>query len=192
MINPYTDKERMSIPRDLNDCCSADSTSRELWRIAEKVESWGVFLLIGIIILGLIISVGTATTANEMFDGSAFSAFMYSAIIWIIIAIIEFIGYHLIALFIRAVASIVQNTRVSANVALYTTYKSERINPVINTPPTPPAKKAKTDEETVITPEPPIPPISYTDEEIICPSCGKKQRTGRKVCWSCNQPFVTE
>jgi hypothetical protein len=32
--------------------------------------------------------------------------------------------------------------------------------------------------------------IKAEDGEIICPNCGTKQRSNRKVCWKCSQKFL--
>ena len=51
--------------------------------------------------------------------------------------------------------------------------------------PTPPANNNnKSDVPTSV-----VTPATLADGDIICPTCGTKQLSTRKVCWSCGQKF---
>ena len=199
MSNPFKTKDRMYIPRDLEDCCVTDDAASELWRIAELVESWGAFLLIAILVLGTVVSIGITSFMSKIAEGSGFTAFLCSAIVWGVLAVLVYAGCHLISLTIRAFASIVQNTRVSANVALYTTANSTRTaERASTTPVVPNFYDTPTEKNIHIQPashpaespnQTPVSPVIVSPEEIVCPNCGTKQRSNRKCCFNCNQLF---
>ena len=200
MSNPFKAKDRLNVPRDLEDCCFTDDTARELWRIAELVESWGAFLLIAILVLGTVVSISTTSFMSRIAEGSGFTAFLCSAIVWGILAVLVYAGCHLISLTIRALASIVQNTRVSANVALYTTSKSTPVAehssqasvvPNLNNTPAEEKIHIQPVSRTAESPnQAPVSPVVVSPEEIVCPNCGMKQRSNRTCCFNCNQVFT--
>lgn len=164
MSNPFKTKDRMNIPRDLEDCCYTDYTAGELWRIANTVDTWGGIIFVLLLILGIIISICAATAVDDIVDGAGSPLFLYTALTWGVIAVVECIGYHLISISVRAFASIVQNTRVTANIAVYTAANA--------------ISAASLHAE--------------TPEEIVCPNCGTKQQSNRKRCFNCNQLFLNE
>ena len=38
----------------------------------------------------------------------------------------------------------------------------------------------------------PIATIAAEDGEILCPACGTKQKSTRKICWNCGQKFLKD
>lgn len=192
------EKDKMSIPKNLDECTVTNTTARELWRVAETVESWGTIILFGIVFLGVISSFVTNSFINDITHDEGFSGFLVSIIIWSVVAVIEYIAYHLISLFIRANASVVQSNSVSAKVALYKASKN------LDSVPSP----REISKETTSTPNhsafakrinvenysrnmdsPAVEPQQANTGDIICPKCGKTQKANRTVCWNCSQKF---
>ena len=117
MSNPFIEPDHKSIPRDLDECRLIDRTSRELWKISSLVETWGVIILIAILILGTIFTVGAVVLMSDLVEGSGFATFICSAAIWGISGFIVYVFYHLISLAVRALAAIVQNTTISVHLS---------------------------------------------------------------------------
>lgn len=198
MFSLFGEKEKMSIPKNLDECRTADTTARELWRIAEKVESWGATILFVIAILGLFSSLATNDFINDITREESLSGFFVSLIIWAIAAVIEYITYHLISLFISAIASVVQSTRVSAKVALYRASKDFDPAPLSGETQEASqpdqkrsgfANKANIENYSRNMDAPAVEPRQTNTGEIICPKCGESQSANRTVCWRCSQKF---
>ena len=126
MTSLFATKDRMPIPKNLNECRMTDGVSRELWILAELVEKWGKVILTLTILSGLIVSILLASVISS-FSGNFMDnsdligvlVFVVSLVYHAILAFIEYLAYHLISLSVCANASIVQNTRITANMALY-------------------------------------------------------------------------
>lgn len=132
--NMFTGNREKHIPKTFKDCYKTDSMSNDLWHWCENLERWGKILFILIIVGGLILAITGSITEKEVVIREATSwrdaeteikksfdinAFIYVALETTFYAIIEYIMYHIIALLIGALATIVQSTRITANVALY-------------------------------------------------------------------------
>ena len=61
--------------------------------------------------------------------------------------------------------------------------RSVAANPTPNQQPAPTKANTKNADA-------PIQPQPTTNDEIICPACGTKQKSDRKVCWSCGTAFA--
>ena len=198
MFGQSDEKDKMSIPKKGDECTVTNTTARELWRVAEAVESWGAIILIGIVILGIISSFVTNSFINDITRNEGFSGFLISIIIWSIVAVIEYIAYHLISLSIRANASVVQSNSVSAKVALYNASKNLDSAPSSRetgkeTTPVPDhsafVKRINIENYSINMDAPAIEPKHTDTGDIICPKCGKSQKANRTVCWNCSQKF---
>lgn len=132
--------DHVEIPKNFKECYASDKTSERLWFLCEKIEGWGKFLLWFIVVSGLIIALLSSITVREIskgvyftytdretsFDFMIFITMMLSTITY---AFIEYCVYHILALLISSLASIVHNTRVTANIAIYNAAKkNEMIN----------------------------------------------------------------
>ncbi len=128
MANMFSGKSKKQVPKTLDECVQPDRVSTNLWVWAERIEKIGVIVFVFLIVFGIINTISTGITTYREVDAigigdeaavatvlavftSLFSTALY--------AFIEFCAYHAIALLIGALASIVQNTNVSANLALY-------------------------------------------------------------------------
>ena len=201
MIGRFGEEEYMSIPRNLDECRAANATARELWRVVKAVESWGAIIFFGIIVLGLLLSSVRQDFADSITREEGFYTFLSSIAVWTLVALGEYIAYHLISLFIQAIASIVHSTNVSAKIALYDAFNNADCAPThhenttstpTNHTPTTAVKKANTEEYGKNSNAPAIKPQYSNDAEIVCPQCGKSQSASRNVCWNCGQKFLKD
>lgn len=128
MKNMFTGHSQKKVPKTLNDCIKPDGVSSNLWIWAERLEKWGSSLFVLIIIFGIINTISTGVTTYQEIDilgdeDAATRATVFavstSLFTYALYACLEYFAYHAIALLIGALASIVQNTNVSANLALY-------------------------------------------------------------------------
>ncbi len=124
MENMFSGKTEKKVPKTLSECTQSDATVDNLHAWAERLENWGAIFFVVLIIVGIIATVVETIQVADVNEDMAFSAFLTSAITWGVYAFIEYCVYHALALLISALASITQNTMVSANVALYEAAKN--------------------------------------------------------------------
>lgn len=124
----FSDHSLKRVPKTLNDCIKPDGVSSNLWIWAEKLEKFGYIFLVLIIIFGFINTIYLGVTTFQLVSeignaslGSVATVFVVltSLSTCAILAFLEYCAYHAIALLIGSLASIVQNTNISANLALY-------------------------------------------------------------------------
>jgi len=108
-----------TLPQTPDDCIKTDKVSSELWTLAEIIESWGKIIFIVLTVIGIILTITvTATVADVIGESLAFPAFLISIVIFELPAFFEYCIYHILALYTGANASVVQNTKIAADVAL--------------------------------------------------------------------------
>lgn len=120
-------KSQTKTPKSFSDCQITDSVSEYVLKKADALETWGALLVLIIIVLGVISAFGSANVVEvrETYYGSAqetkFSLLIFaeSLIKTGICAFITFCVYNFMVTIIIALAAIVQNTKVTANIALY-------------------------------------------------------------------------
>lgn len=116
------------IPNSLKACYQEDPVSSNLWTWSERLTLCGRIILIVLIVIGFISTIIDGIVAYDMSystGGSVFIAIITSLVSWTLYAVIEYFTYHVLSLLIAALASIVENTRISADVALYSKAKEE-------------------------------------------------------------------
>ena len=212
MSNMFSNKDRKYIPRTLADCIQPDGTVIHLHGWAERIESWGKTLFGILIVIGILITIVATIVAARVGDGMGFTVFIISAISWGISAFIEYLAYHAIALLISALASITQNTAISANVALYEASKDEPqqviqpyaafgdgISPAQNIP----YGQYAAPKAQYAAPQPQVAPQikkwhpvaestvqQVGSTNIKCTNCGRVQFSGNKTCSRCGARFT--
>lgn len=118
MESMFSGKGEKQIPKTLSECIKSDSTATDLYRWSERLESLGYILFIILILVGIISTISNTSAMVDLEEDMAFTTFFTSAITWTLYAFIEYCAYHVLSLLLRALASITQNTIISANVAL--------------------------------------------------------------------------
>lgn len=109
------------IPQNLDQCKQRDNVSSSLLEWANKVISIGQAIMAIVLIFGIFSVIEALPLLEEIFEGELeyFVAFLTPVISCILSAVGVFFVYQATALLLRALASIVYNSHVSANVALY-------------------------------------------------------------------------
>jgi len=125
-MNMFSNNQNKRIPKNLNECIAADDMVINLWSWAEKLEKFGRAMLWFIIVWGLVTSISGAYVLEEvkyewMEPEKEFVAalFVESVIEWTIYALLEYFAYHILALLVGSLASIVQHTKITANIAMF-------------------------------------------------------------------------
>lgn len=120
MANMFSGNEKREIPTELSQCTQASPVASNLWLWAKRLETLGkvlfwIIILIGVIETGVLIIKANAvgTENDELLDLTFSQIVKYS-----LSAFIEYCSYHVLALLIGSLASIVQNSKISADVAL--------------------------------------------------------------------------
>ena len=124
-MSMFSRPNEKKIPQKLSDCTQTDNTADNLYTWAETLARLGSFLLVALIIVGVLSTITDAAAIAEVDEDLIFSTVLTSIAKWGIYAFIEFCVYRVLALLISALATITQNTVVSANVALYKAHKDE-------------------------------------------------------------------
>ncbi len=190
------------IPENLNDCLRPDGISSALWAWSGRTLSIGKGLLFLVIVFGIIntVSVSITTYSNVELTGdedAAAVATVFAVLTELLVcAAYAFVTYglsHIVSLLVSAAASLVRNTNVSTNLALYGA-KKKTGNAFVEEAPKkkePPAKH---------TPEPvartvPLDPQAFEEEfvDVVCPNCYEAlsflRDTQSVVCPSCSHHF---
>jgi len=118
---------KKKVPETFEECYQTDAVSNNLWNWAGWLETWGKRLLIFLIIFGVFASIKVAIEFADVDEELAVYNCINSIVQWLLYAFLEYCAYHVLALLISALASIVQNSKISADVALYNAAKQENI-----------------------------------------------------------------
>lgn len=129
-MNMFSETLKEAQINSINDCTRIDPVSDNLWTWAKRIETLGKILFWILIIDGLILSIlsGYAGIGIEKYlmpndNEFNFNIFLMSFLEYGLYAYLEFCSYHILALLIGSLASIVQNTRTTAKLAEYTARK---------------------------------------------------------------------
>lgn len=199
------DKER-KIPKTLGECLEIDPLSKNLWGWAENLESFGKILLAIILVCGFVLVIYAGIAANEEYE-SVWGAVLSTGFTWILYAFIEYCVYHALSLLMSALATIVQNTTITANIAAYHANSVKDTHDSVQTP-TEDSNKI-THLEASINNRAEVEPQHVEDrpenqtaseesvcigkrpkEEFQCPKCKAYQRVDRDFCWKCGTKFI--
>lgn len=161
------------IPKSLKDCYATDNVSSNLWNWSNWLEVWGGRVLIILIIIGIISTIGDAREISIIDEDLVFMTVISSITTWVLYAFIEYCAYNALSLLIAALATIVQNTKITANIALYNTAKEEGL-------------LDKEDESSTATQKAvSSSPKSANTGPWICRKCGTKNDANNLYCKDC-------
>lgn len=148
MANMFSGNQEKKIPKNFKDCYKTDSITKNLWLWCERLEKWGKILYWILIVIGVVdtIIAGVnahqfieeigAETVEEIREASAemgieiptvFEALVNNLFSWTLYSFLEYCAYHILALLVGSLASIVQHTKITANLTLYNSAKAENI-----------------------------------------------------------------
>ena len=182
MSNMFSGKEQKQVPQSLSECTAQDKTATNLHIWAERLEKWGSILFGLLILVGIISTITQTIEVADINEDLAFSACITSLITWGLYAFIEYCAYHALALLVSALASITQNTIITANVALYEASKNEPKAAPVQSAPKFSAASFSTDSFTPI-PKGPAP----TANTWVCKNCGTSNKKEYGQCKKCGQ-----
>lgn len=191
MSNMFNGKSQKKIPKTFNDCVKPDKVSTNLWIWAERIERWGKFIFYFLIGYAILETVSAGIEMSEAYDVDETTIILTvitSFVTNILIAFLEYCAYHAIALLLGALASIVQNTNITANLSIYNTNikPGDKIVETISTPEntdSEPKKKIKHNNSSSDANDNYFSPCPYCGEELFytdditifyCPYCNKQ------------------
>ncbi len=217
MANMFSGNQEKKIPKDFKECYKTDSITKNLWLWCERLEKWGKILFWILIIIGvtdtiiaginaheLIEQIG-AETVEEIREASAemgieiptvFEALVNNLLSWTLYSFLEFCAYHILALLVGSLATIVQHTKITANLSLYNSAKAEGIIDDEETMTEQPQKHSEKSSVLSIVNPPKndshtksnivhngVIPNYYKKEDIYsCPRCGCRLKKGQEEC----------
>ena len=153
MANMFSGNAEKKVPGDLKSCYRTDPVAENLWIWSERLERWGMWLCVVLFIVGIVTVIHNASEASKLIkelglDSDELKAeaaklgieiksvgevVFDSSLNWAIYCFLEFCAYHILALLVGSLASIVQHTRITANIALYKAAKAEGFTEESNT-----------------------------------------------------------
>ena len=126
--NMFSKQAKYKEARSIDECVKMDAVSEELWYWSANTERWGKILFYGFIIWGIISSIIVSLVFDEFgteVKGWNGLLFFSNLIEYALYAFIEYVTYHAIALLLASLATITQNTRVTAKLEEYKARKAE-------------------------------------------------------------------
>ena len=210
MANMFSGNIEKEIPKDLKECCKTDAITHNLWVWCERLERWGFRICIALAVIGIITIISNAVETVQLLDElnidmgeirtaaaeygieikSIFEIVVEGILTWTFYCFLEYCTYHVLALLIGSLATIIQNTKISANVAIYNLSKEESKTTANNEQQKEDTDKQNCDENsTVLRQQPFFTNSKDENNTMICPFCKFEQPIGRKVCWHCGAAF---
>ena len=184
MANIFSEASKKRFPKTAKDCIEPDYVSQSLWHWAQGIERYGKIALIITIILGILFFVISMASGDAATIGVAF---LVVPIVTAVAAIIEYLTYHTIALLIGALASLVQNTAISANIALLNT---NGLSDASTEETEKAADETLSPESFVWHPVSEATATSIGETNIKCTNCHRVQFKGNKTCTQCGARFT--
>ncbi len=200
MANMFSGNIKKTIPKNLEECYETDNMTRNLWVWAERLEQWGLAICVLMAIIGVIEIISTGIQVAEILDDynnneytgyySVSDAVFDCLLNWVFYCFLEFCVYHMLALIVGSLATIVQNTKINANVALYNAAKDDGEQSAKDD-----GEQSKKDDRENAN----IPQSKPTHKWLCkcgkmitstpCPYCGKgddeKEKEPDRDCWKC-------
>ena len=174
MANIFSNQPHHSIPTSLSQCTQENPTATDIRRWAAWIESIGQVLVSIIAIAGGLLTLVLFIVSIQESFFSALLMLVILAITFTVICFVTYLGYHLPALIIGALASIVQSTTVSANVALLSASQAYDTSDTSN----------KDAHAPVSTPKPFIRP--QPKDSWVC-TCGQRNDFLNQTCKNCGK-----
>lgn len=205
MANMFSGNQEKKIPKSFKDCYKTDGITQNLWLWCERLEKWGKILFWILIVIGIVDTIIAginahqlieeigAETVEEIREASAemgieiptvFEALVNNLLIWTLYSFLEYCAYHILALLVGSLATIVQHTKITANITLYTTAKKEGfVEDNCD-------EEEKTIDKVRKKPSKKYSRVKYgTNGEYVCPKC-KMSNDSQKICERCGfNPF---
>lgn len=183
-------KSKTEIPNSIDDCVRPDKISSNLWEWCAKLEKYGFILFWVILVCGIASAVVSSISVEEITIGTRYTytktetTFLYAKFLTQIIstvlyAFIEYCAYHVLALLIGSLASIVESSKISANISLYNAAKDTLTD--INTPNLH-TNKSSSDNQADNT-------KNNDKKKILCNNCGALVVPERDTCWKCGHKY---
>lgn len=173
------------IPRNLKECCQTNEVSERLFRWSQKIEILGGIFCFILCLVGIIATIWQTYIAVEVTridEELIFITVVSSLCKWGLYAIVEYVVYTAVYMLIDALASIVHNTTVSAQVAVYSASKNygetdEAPNTV--------QKTAKSKEQSGYSLSELAREKDDSQEFWYCTECGSKNYGKNQFCKDC-------
>ncbi len=198
MANMFSGNIKKEIPKNIEECYKTDPITQNLWVWAERLERWGLVICVFMAIVGVIEIISTGIQVAEILSGynqymstdyySVSDAVFDCLLNWVFYCFLEFCVYHVLALLVGSLATIVQNTKISANVAIYNLSKGKNETPVNSERQREDTVFNDTQEKDMPSPEEATFLVTKNDT-IICSQCKFEQPSSRRVCWHCGAHF---
>lgn len=188
-----SNNNRPNVPKNLDECTQPDSTAKILHDWSERIDKWRGSVVTILVLVGIVKAVISGLSSvmymfTEEFD--VLSA-LTSVAVWAMWAFVAHVVLSILTVLISALSTIVQNSKTTANAALYTAMLTQEAG-------TDNDETANEGPAAEPVPAEPVKPVVIyymgpRDNRIIeCPECGKTQTTNRDTCYYCGAKFKYE
>ena len=178
MSNMFKGYQNKKIPTSIADCIAPNSLSLNLWKWCKRVETLGCIMATVVLILSLMQSIQAASVTQEVetlygsrdkqtFDVWIFVLYLFGSVAK---AFVTYCSFHSVALLLGAISSIVQNTRISADLALLNSMSNPEL-PITNCDDNKLLRKEK----------------NVAAETWICKNCKAVNSSNNLFCQSCGE-----
>ena len=145
MANMFSGNTKKRIPKSLKECYQTDNVTNNLWLWCERLEKWGLRICIFLAAIGIVTIIYNTIETVKFLDELGIDYFeittgaaklgiksvpevlLENLFLWSLYCFLEYCAYHALALLIGSLASIVQHTKITSDIALYTAAKAEGV-----------------------------------------------------------------
>ncbi len=118
---------KKTVPTSLKECYEVDEVSKKLSQWADWLKIWGKRILIIMLVFGVFSTIEDAIAMADIEEEMVVFTIITSLASWALYAFIEYCTYNAVSLLVLALATIVQNTKITACVSLYNASKEEPV-----------------------------------------------------------------
>ena len=186
MQKTFPDSIEENIPKTLNQCTQVDVVSQTLWNWAHRFDLWGKIIFYILIFIGIVSTIIDAVYTFYLLEEVEYYEYILavpgakvpvisSIIKWGFYAFLVYIISHMLALHFGALATLTQNSTITANVALF------------NSGPEPKVSKVDGDSASKHHQEQFTPPVPPAPGFWVCKACGTHNKDTYYQCKTCTQ-----
>ena len=115
-----------SIPETLDECYAPDKVSEDLWNWSDHIKTIGQWVVGILVVIGIFATISSGIEMAAIDDDLIAIPVISSIISWTLYILVAVATFKIISLLVSSRAMLVQNTKISAKVALYKASKKEK------------------------------------------------------------------
>ena len=174
--------QKSNIPNSLKECMQTDKVVVDLYDFALQLKEWSIRVFVIFMSIGVICTIVDVVSLIDVNEDAILPTLVTSIFTWFVYACIAMYACRILAMLINALASITENTKISANVALWEAAKKETCVADVE----PQQEQPKTEDAAAPKVAPKAESVIHADGRWSCAKCGQKNLSIRTTCWRCD------